>query len=100
MGETTQTIGRFYDALGLKPSLAGMPPDFIALELEAWHALDPCNGETENADLCQARHFLWKHMNSWLPLFTKRMRTCRLSSSMAKIADLVDEWLKAEKDQI
>lgn len=94
MGETSQMIARFYEALGLKTSIAGLPPDFLGLELEACLVLESWLAESDNGDLRRASQFLSRHMNEWLPLFLGRMRSWPLSPVMANIADLIDEWLK------
>lgn len=94
MGETTQIIARFYTALGLENSIAGLPPDFLALELEAWLVLEEMLAESYCADLIKARKFLVDHLKSWLPLFLGRLKNCQLSPAMAHIAGLLDEWLR------
>lgn len=98
MGESTQRIARFYEALGLEVSIAGLPADFLALELEAWLAVQTL--ASQSTDTQKARQFLWQHLQSWLPQFTRRMRETSLSRIMAKIADLLDCWLECAKERI
>lgn len=98
MGNAAHDMALFYRALGLRVCLRGMPADFLGLELEAWLALESLIAEGESAELIRATQYLRAHMQSWLPLFTARMRACPLSAPMAKIVKLTDEWLQAEKD--
>lgn len=98
MGEATLEIGRFYEALGFGVSIAGLPADFLALELEAWLLLETLAKENPHEDIERARQYLWNHLHDWLPLFTGRMRECALSPAMKKIADLLDEWLQRAKE--
>lgn len=98
MGETTLAIARFYNALGLRPSREGVPADFLPLELEASLAI--CNLPGNKSEMKLAMRFLCEHMNSWLPLFTGRLRSCDLSPTMTAVADLLEIWLEAEKEKL
>ncbi len=78
MGDVTARVAGLYDALGLCSPLAGsVPDDHLALELDAWLALDALVAAVPNAPAAPAarlrRWFVDEHLARWLPAFIDRV---------------------------
>jgi len=103
MGNTTLTIRRLYETVGLvSPWQGSLPEDHLALELDACRQLRANLGRSGSPDLLELYGFLIEnHMAEWIPIFVARvMAHSDTPAVIGWICRKLKNWLTLERQWI
>jgi len=103
MGNTTLTIRRLYETIGLvSPWQGHLPEDHLALELDACRQLRINIARSGSPDLLDLYGFLVEnHMAEWIPIFVaKVMANSDTPAVIGWICRELENWLTIERQWI
>lgn len=100
MGETTVSVQRFYQMIGLvSPWKGKLPDDHISLELDACLHMRAGLRKRNSSQLGDIyAYFLNEHLNLWIPDFVKKIIEARETHRLIGwVAQELDNWLAGER---
>ena len=99
MGESTQSVRKIYQMIGLASPWEGkLPDDHISLELDACQHLHDTIERTDYSPLMPVYdYFLNSHMKTWVPAFRQKIQEMPdVPGLFEEIGNLLFEWLQDE----
>ena len=103
MGETTLTVRRLYQLVGLvSPSEGRIPDDHISLELDACLHMRQGLLKSKSSELGDIySYFLNEHMARWIPAFLAKINEApELPPAIGWVCQELENWLACERQWV